>query len=59
MPKTGLKVPCKRGGGRVKKLGIRSIQDFGQFAFGLTNEAGMEAQLLDRTQQNVYLSQTI
>ena len=40
---------------RVKKLGISSIKNFRQFAFGYTDEAGPKAQLLDRSQQNVDL----
>ena len=40
-------------------LGIRGIQDTRQFVFSETNEAGPEAQRLDRTQSNVYLLQTI
>ena len=45
------------GGGEAgfKKLGF---QDTRQFAFSYTNEAGLEAQRLDRTQLNVYLLQT-
>ena len=42
----------------LEKLGIHGIHDTKQFAFSQTNEAGSEAQRLDRTQSNAYLVQT-
>ena len=39
-------------------VGVCGIKDSRQFAFCWTNKAGLEAQLLDRTQPNVNLLQT-